>query len=85
MRLCLYGRGGDGGAPMPRLPNRPDCNPPPSQGNDEINARIAKLFASPPPRLDELFADPIVRMRIGVLIAQAINEPTRPQRRHKSH
>ena len=70
--------------PMPRLCDRP-CDPPPSQGNDEINAKIAKLFASPPPRLDEFFADPIVRTRIGVLIAQAINERTRPQRRHKSH
>jgi hypothetical protein len=49
-----------------------------------IDADILELFASRPLGVDELFADPIVRMRIGMLITRAINKPTRPQRRLKS-
>jgi hypothetical protein len=64
--------------------NNPDRDFSAGQSEDDIDAVIAELFASPPPGLDEYFSDPIVRMRIGMLIAQAINEPTRPQRRHKS-
>jgi hypothetical protein len=65
--------------------DNPDRDSSAGRSEDDIDADIAKLFTSPPPGLDEFFADPIVRMRIGVLIADAINEPTRPQRRHKSH
>jgi hypothetical protein len=63
---------------MPRLPN--------NTGRDfsaslsvKIAANIAKLFASRPLRVDELFAHPIARMRIRVLIARAMNKPTKPQ------
>jgi hypothetical protein len=44
---------------------------------------IAELLSSTPPALDELFADPIVRLRIGTIVARAVREPTRPQRRAK--
>ena len=67
---------------MPRLPNHPETDLSPNQGDDEINAKIAELFVSRPLGVDEFFADPIVRMRIGILIAQAMNKPTAPQRRH---
>jgi hypothetical protein len=68
---------------MPRLPNKTDREVSASP-SDKIAADIAELFASRSLRVDELFADPIVRMRIGTLIARAINKPTRPQRRVKS-
>jgi hypothetical protein len=44
---------------------------------------IAELLSSTPPALDELLADPIVRLRIGTIVARAVREPTRPQRRAK--
>jgi hypothetical protein len=69
---------------MPRLPNDPDRDFLASQSEDDIHAEIAELFASRPTGMLELFADPIVRMRVGVLIAQAVAAPTKPQRRDKS-
>ena len=69
---------------MPRLPNDPDRDFSASQSQDDIHAEIAELFASRPPGMLELFADHIVRMRVGVLIAQAMAAPTKPQRRDKS-
>ena len=68
---------------MPRLPNKPDpdfaardfaVHP----GDVRIDADLAELFASRPPGVDELYADPIVRMRIGMLITAAMNKPARP-------
>jgi hypothetical protein len=50
---------------MPRLPNNPDRDFSASQSEDDINADIAEFFASRPLGIVELFADPIVRMRIG--------------------
>jgi hypothetical protein len=44
---------------------------------------IAELLSSMPPALDELLADPIVRLRIGTIVTRAVREPTRPQRRAK--
>jgi hypothetical protein len=71
---------------MPYLPNEEDCNlaAQPSDGKDgEIDTvDIAELFASPPPTLGELFADPVVSMRIGMLITRATNKP-QPRRRDK--
>jgi hypothetical protein len=69
--------------PMPRLPNNPDRDFSASQSEDDINADIAELFASRPVGIVELFADPIVRMRIGSLIRDAMNRPTRFRRRVK--
>jgi hypothetical protein len=70
---------------MPRLTNDPgrrDSSAQPS--DDEIAVAIAKLFTSRPPATHELFADPVVRMRIGMLIARAINEPRKPRAGSKS-
>ena len=66
--------------PMPRLPNNPDRDFSASQSEDDINADIAELFASRPLGIVELFVDPIVRMRIGSLITEAMNRPTRSRR-----
>jgi len=60
---------------VPRLPNNPDRDFSTSQSEDDVAAAIANLFATPPPRVDELFVDTDVRTKIGVLIAQAINKP----------
>jgi hypothetical protein len=68
---------------MPRLPNNPDRDFSVSQSEDEINSDIAEFFASRPLGIDELFADPIVRMRIGSLIREAMNRSTRLRRRVK--
>jgi hypothetical protein len=67
--------------PMPRLPNNPDRDFLASQSEDDINADIAEFFASRPLGVVELFLDPIVRMRIGSLITEAMNRPTRSRRR----
>jgi hypothetical protein len=81
----VYADGGQKGRyPVPRVSDDPNREFLANQGEDSIGANIAELFASPAPELDELFADPMVRTRIGVLIAQAITEPTSPQRRLKS-
>ena len=69
---------------MPRLPNDPDRDFSASQSEDDIHAEIAELFTSRPPGMLELFADPIIRMRVGVLIAQALAALTKRQRRDKS-
>jgi hypothetical protein len=58
-------RGGERRWPKPRLPTNPDRDFSASQSEDEINTDIAEFFASRPPGTDELFADPIVQMRIG--------------------
>jgi hypothetical protein len=58
-----------------RLPNNPDRVFSNSQSEDDVAAAIANLFATPPPRVDELFVDTDVRTKIGVLIAQAMNKP----------
>jgi hypothetical protein len=50
----------------------------------KIDLCTAELFASPPPTLDALFADPMVSRRIGMLIAQAATRPTQPRRRYKA-
>jgi hypothetical protein len=57
---------------MPRLPNNPDRDFSAGQSEDDINGDIAELFASRPLEIVELFADPIVRMRIGSLIREAM-------------
>jgi hypothetical protein len=69
---------------MPRLPTNPDRDFSASQSEDDIHAEIAELFASRTPGILELFVDPSVRMKVGVLIAQAMAAPTKPQRRDKS-
>ncbi len=69
---------------MPRLANDPDRDFSANQSQDDTDAEIAELFASRAPGMLELFADHIVRMRVGVLIAQAMAAPTKPQRRAKS-
>ena len=74
-------RGGQKGpCPMLRFPGTFDRDVSAKPSDHEIDADIAALFASPPPTVDEFFADSIVRMRIGMLITQAMNKPTRPRR-----
>lgn len=51
---------------------------------DAIPGEIAELMATPPPSMDEFFGAATVRMRIGMLIAQAMNTPMRPRQPHKS-
>ena len=68
--------------PMPRLTNNSDRDFSASQSEDDIHADIAELFASQPPGWDDFFADPIVRIRIGTLITEAMNRSTTPQGVH---
>jgi hypothetical protein len=67
---------------MPRLPNNPDRDFCATQSVDDIDADIAELFASRPLTLAELFADQIVRMRIAMLITEAMKGP-RPTSRKR--
>ncbi len=69
--------------PMPRLPNNPDRDFSAGQSEDDINANVAELFASRPLGVAELFADPIVQVRIGRLITEAMGKRTRRQRADK--
>jgi hypothetical protein len=69
---------------MPRLPNNPDRDFLASQSEGDINADIAEFFASRPLGIVELFADPIVRMRIGSLIGEAVNRTTRLRRKSQA-
>jgi hypothetical protein len=77
---CYLPRAENGGAPMRRLPGNPDRDVSAKPNDRGIDANIAALFASRPPTVDEFFADPIVQMRIGMLITQAVNKPTGPRR-----
>jgi hypothetical protein len=65
---------------MVRTPDDPGRDFSASQSDDNIDVDIAELFASQPPGVEEFFADSKVGMRIGMLIAQAINKPARSQR-----
>src|ERR1700722_6229989 len=67
--------------PMPRLPKNSDRGFSASQSEDDIRADIAELFASQPPEWGDFSADPLVRMRKGTLITEAM-KPTTPQRVH---
>lgn len=70
---------------MARLPNNTDRDFSASPCDGKIiDADISELFACQPMEVDELFADPIVRMRIGMLITRAMDKPARPQRRVRS-
>ena len=77
--VCYPGRA-ERAVPMLRFPRTFDRDVSANPSDHEIDADIAALFASPPPTVDEFFADSIVRMRIGTLITQAMNKPTRPRR-----
>ena len=65
---------------MPRLPDNPGRDLSANASNDKFAADIAELFASEPPEVDDAFADSIVRMRIGNLIAQAMETPAKLRR-----
>jgi hypothetical protein len=65
---------------VPRLPNNPDRDFSANASNEKFAADIAELFASEPPGVDEAFADSNVRMRIGNLIAQAMDRPAKLRR-----
>jgi hypothetical protein len=67
---------------MPRLPKNSNRDFSASQSEDDIHADIAELFASQSPEWDDFFSGPIVRMRIGPLITEAMNRPTTPRRVH---
>ena len=51
---------------------------------DAIPGEMAELMATPPLLMGECFGAATVRMRIGMLIAQAMNTPMRPRQPHKS-
>jgi hypothetical protein len=58
----------------------------PRDGAEKADGRaltldIAELLSSAPPALDEFFADPIVRLRVGKIVTRAVCESTKPQRR----
>jgi hypothetical protein len=78
---CLHREGENGGSLCLACPTDRDLSA--SQSEDDINADIAEFFASRPLGIVELFVDPIVRMRIGSLIGEAMNRPTRLRRRVK--
>jgi hypothetical protein len=59
---------------MPCLPNNPDRVSPVGRSDDDLDAAIAKLWASPPLGVDDFFADRSVGVRIGTLITQATNK-----------
>jgi len=59
---------------MPRLPNNPDRVSSVSRSDDDLDAAIAKLWASRPLGVDDFFADRSVGVRIGMLITQAMNK-----------
>ena len=59
---------------MPCLPNNPDRVSPVSRSDDDLDAAIAKLWASRPLAVDDFFADRSVGVRIGMLITQATNK-----------
>jgi hypothetical protein len=69
---------------MPRLTNDPCRDSSAQPSDDEITVAIAELFTSRPPTAHEWFADPVVQMRIGMLITRAINEPRKPRAGSKS-
>ena len=69
---------------MSRLPDHPDRDFSASQSEDDIHAEIAELFAGRTQGMLEFFVEPAVRMRVGMLIAQAMAAPTKPQRHDKS-
>ncbi len=69
---------------MPRLSDNPDFDVSASVSDNKFVVEIEELFASKPPGVEEFFADSIVRMRIGMLIAQAMDRPTKSARRDKS-
>jgi hypothetical protein len=69
---------------MPRLPNNPDWDYSAGASDEKLAADIAELFAARPLGVDEAFADSSLRMRIGNLIAQAMDRRTKPHRREKS-
>ena len=52
-----------------------------TQLDDDV---LESLFAYPPLALEQLFDDPIVQKRIGVLISVAANRPRRRRRHRRS-
>lgn len=72
---------------MVRMPSGRDqsgSDTSPKRTRDAIPREIAELMATPPLSMDEFFGAATVRMRIGMLITQAMNTPMRPRRPHKS-
>ena len=76
-----------GGRTVVRMPigrDQLDSDTSTKRTRDAIPREIAELMATPPLSMDEFFGAATVRMRIGMLIAQAMNTPMRPRRPHKS-
>ena len=69
---------------MTRLPSNPDRDFLANQSEDDIHAEVAELFPGRTQGMLELFVEPAVRMKVGMLIAQAMAAPTKPQRQDKS-
>ena len=58
---------GEMGWTMTQLPSNPDRDFSANQSEDDIHAEIAELFASRTQGMLELFVEPAVRMRVGML------------------
>ena len=65
--------------PMPRLSYNPDADFSTGASDEKLAVDIAELFAARPLGVDEAFADSSVQMRIGNLIAQAMDRRTKPR------
>jgi hypothetical protein len=69
--------------PMPRLSQAPRRDIAAKAGDDAVHAAIAELLSAAPPAVDAFFADPTVRLRIGLIVTRAMHEPASPRRRAK--
>jgi hypothetical protein len=78
---CLHREGENGGGPCLACPKIQTVIFWPVKAKTISMPTLLELFASRPLGVVELFLDPIVRMRIGSLITEAMNRPTRSRRR----
>jgi hypothetical protein len=69
--------------PMPPSREQSDSDASASRNRNAIDPKIAELMAAPPLVMDELFGDATVRMRVGMLIAHAMDTPPTSQHGNK--
>jgi hypothetical protein len=60
-----------------------DKDPTNNIDDDALADELEKLLASPPPSMDDLFDDPVLRGRIGVWISLAMTRATHARRRRR--
>jgi hypothetical protein len=68
---------------QPKMSRDRDCTKTNNRNNDEVVDELEQLIAVPPPSIDDLFDDPLVRRRIGEWISLAMNRVTRVRRRRR--